>query len=118
MSVQYVFGQLLTLAFFNERATVFQEEIAWAVEKLVVRHLIALAADKAGNQQVTAQAMYEVDQLANDFVRELESEEVTERRAHLVYLLNEISQFRQHPEKFKLPPAPELPAGSPIGCGE
>lgn len=118
MSVQYVFGQLLTQAFFNDRETIYQEEIAWMVEKLVVKHLIGLAANRAGNQQVTAQAFYEVDQLANDFLRELESEEDVERRAHLVYLLNEISRFRQHPEKYQPPKAPKLPDGSPIGCGK
>ena len=116
MSVNYVISQLLTRAFFNHRETVYEEEIAWMVEKLVVKHLIALAADKTGNQQVTALALYEVDQVANDFVRELESEKVDERRAHLVYMLNEISQFRQRPKDFQPVKTPELPDGSPIGC--
>lgn len=117
MSVQYVFGQVLTQAFLGKRETVFQEEIAWVVEKLATKHLIRLAAQKGGNQQVKAMAIYELDQLAEMMVRELESEEGSERRAHLVYILSQISQFRQHPEKYEEPPAPELPAGSPIGCG-
>jgi hypothetical protein len=116
MSVNYVIGQLLSRAFFNPRETVYREEIAWMVEKLTVKHLVALAADKTGNQQVTALALYELDQVANDFVRELESEKVDERRAHLVYMLNEISQFRQRPKDFQPVKTPGLPDGSPIGC--
>ncbi len=116
MSVNYVIGQLLSRAFFNPRETVYREEIAWMVEKLAVKHLIALAADKTGNQQVTALALYELDQIANDFVRELEGEKIDERRAHLVYMLNEISQFRQRPKDFQPVKTPDLPDGSPIGC--
>ena len=117
MSVTYIFEQLLTRAFFNERKTVYQEEIAWMIEKLAVKHFIHLAADKTINKQVNALALYELDQLTQDFVREMEDEKVGERRAHLVYMLNEISQFRQHPEDYHPVKSPELPAGSPIGCG-
>ena len=116
MSVQYVFEQVLTQAFFGKRTTVFQEEIAWIVEKLTAQHLIRLGAHKNGNQQVKAMAIYELDRLAEMMVRELEEEEIEERRAHLVYILNEITQFRQHPERYKATAAPELPDGSPIGC--
>ena len=116
MSVNYVFGQLLTRVFFNHRETVYQEEIAWVVEKLLIKNMITLAADKAGNQQVVALALYEMDQVANDFVRELEDEKVDERRAHLVYMLDQISQFRQRPKDFQPAKTPGLPDGSPIGC--
>ncbi len=117
MSVIYVFEQLLTRSFFNHRETVYQEEIAWIVEKLVVRHLIRLAASKSGNKQVIALAMYEIDRLVRDFVRELKNEEVEERKAHLVFLINEISMFLQHPKDYQPVKSPALPAGSPIGCG-
>ena len=117
MSVNYVFGQLLTRAFFNERKTVYQEEIAWMIEKLVIKHLISLAADKTANKQVNALALYELDRLTQDFVRELEEEEGEERRAHLVYMLNEIGQFRQRPENYQPAKTYDMPDGSPIGCG-
>lgn len=117
MSVNYVFGQLLSRAFFNERKTVYQEEIAWMVEKLVVLHLIQLAADKTANKQVNALALYELDRLTQDFVREMDEEKVDDRRAHLVYMLNEISQFRQRPEDYQPAKNYDMPDGSPIGCG-
>ena len=111
------FEQLLTRAFFNERKTVYQEEIAWTVEKLLIKHLIRLAADKTINKQVNALALYELDRLTQDFVREMENEKVDERRAHLVYMLNEISQFRQRPENYQPVKTYDMPDGSPIGCG-
>lgn len=118
MSVNYVFNELLNQVFFNHRETVYQEEIAWIIEKLAVKNLIALAADKSGNRQVTALALYEIDRLAQDFLREMAEEKVEERRAHLAYMLNEISQFRQRPEDYQPVRSPEIPDGSPIGCGE
>ena len=39
-------------------------------------------------------------------------------RAHLRYMQEQIMQFRRDPSQFKVPAAPELPDGSPIGCGE
>ena len=117
MSVNYVIGQLLTRAFFNERKTVYQEEIAWMVEKLAIKHLIRLAADKNANKQVNAIGLYELDRLTQDFVREMEEEKVDERRAHLVYMLNEISQFRQRPKDYQPIKTYDMPDGSPIGCG-
>ncbi len=117
MSVSYVFGQLLSRAFFNERETVYQEEIAWIIEKTVIQHLIRLAADRTINKQVNALALYELDRLAQDFLREMEAEKVDDRRAHLVYMLNEISQFRQRPENYQPAKNHDLPDGSPIGCG-
>ena len=55
MSVRYVFGQLRQQAFTTPRETAYREEIAWMVEKLFLKHLIALAADKSDNQQRQAQ---------------------------------------------------------------
>ena len=117
MSVNYIFGQLLTRAFFNERETVYKEEIAWMVEKLVIKYFIRLAADKNANKQVNALAFYELDRLTQDFIREMESEKIDERRAHLIYMLNEINQFRQRPEDYQPIKTYEMPDGSPIGCG-
>lgn len=118
MSVRYIFGQLRQQAFTTPRETAYREEIAWMVEKLFLKHLIALAADKSDNQQVTALALYELDQLARSLVQELESEQVENRRAHLVYLLDEISQFRQRPKDYQPPKSPGIPDGAPIGCEE
>ncbi len=116
MSVGYVLEQLATRAFFNPRETVYREEIAWMVEKLFVKNLIALAADKNANRQVAALALYQLDDIGQQLSLELKDEKSKDRRSHLVYMLNEISRFRQHPEEYRPPAEPELPAGSPIGC--
>jgi hypothetical protein len=38
-------------------------------------------------------------------------------QAHFRYHLDEIKRFMEDPKEVKLPKAPELPDGSPIGCG-
>ncbi len=116
MSVTYVFDQLINTVFNNYRATIYAEELAWMVEKSVLRNLINLAADKTGNQQVTALALYELDRLAERLIQELNAEKVDDRKAHLGYMLNEISQFRQNPKEYEPVKSPEIPAGAPIGC--
>lgn len=116
MSVSHVFNELLDKTFSNYRSTIYHEELAWMVEKSVVRHLISLAATKEGNQQVTALALNELDRMAEDLIKELNKEQVEERRSHLVYMLNEIGQFRQHPKEYQPVKGLEIPAGAPIGC--
>ena len=88
------------------------------IEKLAVRQLIALAADKNADQQVAAIALLQLDDLDKQLDLELANEKDFSRKAHLTWLKNEIRLFRQNPKEYQLPPAPQMPDGSPIGCGE
>ncbi len=117
VSPQYVIEMLLTQAFFNHRETPWQAELANKIEKLVLRQLIALAADKSADQQVAAIALLQLDELDKQLDRELAGEKAFSRKAHLTWLKNEIRLFRQNPKEYQLPPAPAMPDGSPIGCG-
>ncbi|MAT54778.1 MAG: peptidase [Saprospirales bacterium] len=118
VSPQYVIEMLLTRAFFNHRETPWQAEMANKIEKLAVRQLIALAADKNADQQVAAIALLQLDDLDKQLDLELANEKDFSRKAHLTWLKNEIRLFRQNPKEYQLPPAPQMPDGSPIGCGE
>ena len=60
---------------------------------------------------------YEVYGLEEQLQRELDAAKSVARRAHLEYLLFEIEKFQKDPSKYKVPKAPGMPAGSPIGCG-
>lgn len=115
-SVQNVFDQLLSRAFFNPRETAYQEQLAWIVEKLAIQHLINLAADKTGNNQIAALALFQLDEVAQQLVLELNEEKAMPRKAHLVFLLENIRQFRQNPKEYQPVKSPEMPAGAPIGC--
>lgn len=109
-----VMGQLLEKVFNNAGENSYQREIARMLEKLAVKHLIALATDKTGNQQVTALARHKLEMLARKLSPEKEMDE--NQRAHLHYLLQEIGQYFQHPEKYVPAATPEIPPGAPIGC--
>ncbi|MEY3368694.1 MAG: hypothetical protein RI973_1849 [Bacteroidota bacterium] len=114
VSAVSVMRQLLEKVSGNAGESTYQREIARMVEKLAVKHLIALAADKSGNQQVTALARYQLEMLAKKLSPEKEKDE--NQRAHLHYLLLEIGQYFQHPEKYVPAATPEIPPGAPIGC--
>ena len=118
VSLSHLLEQVFTVAFFNNRETEYEKEVARVVEKLVVQHLLRLAGDQSGNKQVAAVALHEAYGLAEQMQRELNAAKSVARRAHLEYLLFEIEKFKKDPSKYKVPKAPDMPAGSPIGCGE
>ena len=116
MSLTELFEQLFTRAFFNDRRSAYETEVAQAVEKIVVQHLLELAADRKISRQVAALALLSVDHLEETLQREREAADDEGREAHCRYLLEEIRRFREHPEQYKMPDLPPLPPGSPIGC--
>lgn len=89
----------------------YQRQIAQTVEKRFVAHLLQAAANEGAGEQVRAAAMSQL--------RLLVSTKTGEKNAgHYAYLARQINQFFQDPGSVKITPAPALPDGSPIGCGE
>ncbi len=84
-------------------------------EKLFLRKLLQLAGNPKGNQQVTAVALLRVNKMASNLNSRNSSDAAVQ--AHQAYMAHQISQFKKDPSGFKLPEAPSLPDGSPIGCG-
>lgn len=116
MSAQYLMEQVLTRAFFNTRENPWQMELANRIEKLAVRQLIAVAADKDVHPQIAALALLELVQLDEQLQRELAVETEFDRKAHLTWLREQIRRFREDPSEYHLPPMPPMPDGAPIGC--
>lgn len=98
--------------------TPMEMEIKRIIQKRVLQHLLQLAGDKSIMQQVSAMALYKINQLEDDMEKSLERDADPASSAHLTYLLQQISRFKDAPDEFKVPDAPSLPDGSPIGCGE
>ena len=96
----------------------FESEIARMVEKLVVHRLLQLAGDQQVMRQVSALAWYKINQLEKQYTDALTEPSSTEQAMHHTYLLEQIAQFKKEPGDYKMPPAPSMPDGSPIGCGE
>jgi hypothetical protein len=95
----------------------YQMEINRLVRKRFVQHLLQLAGDKKIMQQVSALALRKINQIEQQTEKYVSFwEEAPDMQAHAAYILEQIHQFKQSPEKYEVPAAPALPDGSPIGC--
>jgi hypothetical protein len=89
------------------RLNALQEAIVLSTEKLFFNRLLQLAADKKGNQEVSATAVY----MLKKYIDGLTGSSIQND-----YLRNQWQQFLQNPNDFKAPPPPVVPPGQPIGC--
>lgn len=96
----------------------YQHALARVVEQRFVYHLMAVAARNDIQPQVAAAALSTLIDIEGVIPERLTaSASNSPDQAHLRYLREQIQQFRRSPEQFKVPAAPDLPDGSPIGCG-
>ena len=93
----------------NELLSAIQQKIVTATERLFFNRLLQLAADKKGNQEVTASATFILK-------RYFETMYFTDSDLNNNYLKTQWEQFLQNPNDFKAPPPPIVPPGQPIGC--
>lgn len=115
MALQDIFSSLFAALQQADNRPSFQQEIGRVVEKRAVQHLLNLAGDRSIMQQVAAIALLQVDQLENEFQQRAASGNAGQQ-AHYRYLIEQIRQFKQDPGAYKVPAAPALPDGAPIGC--
>ena len=117
MSMQDLIAGIQSSLESAQSGTPLEKEIERNNEKLFIRKLLELAANKKGNQQVSAIALGHIlaveDWLQSDNARTEDSGEA----AHRQYLSMQIEMFKNDPEDFEPPVSPTLPDGSPIGCG-
>ncbi len=119
--------------------SILQEEIAFSTEKLFFNRLLQVAADKKGNQQVSAEVLFFLEHYFYDskagkilgakdvqrdgkiirlmgVARKLANAKDVKRNAHNYYLQTQWRHFTENPNDFKAPPPPIVPPGQPIGC--
>lgn len=118
MSLYDLFNKVTSHQNIVRADTPMEMEIKRIIQKRVLQHFLQLAGDKSIMQQVSALALYKINQLEDDLKKSLEQDNDPGSRAHVTYLLQQISRFKDAPDEFKVPEAPSLPDGSPIGCGE
>jgi hypothetical protein len=125
--LNYLLTFLVGEIFFHKEAATaemtqpMEQEIARSVQKLLVRRMMELAASPQTTAPVQALLFLKLDELDTWFQQELSRSErrVDEgQKAHYTWLLRQLSLFKTHPSEFRLPPAPGIPPGQPIGCGE
>ncbi len=88
------------------------EDYRLMLEKLVYIHLLKLTNNPKAGKNVAAAAYYQLNQLDRSMMV-LGS---VKQKAHVIYLQDIATKFREDPGSFKLPELPALPPGSPIGC--
>lgn len=117
MSLIELIENLFSFSFSEIDTPTLDDEVNLMVHRLLLQNMLQLAAQKSGNSQVTATFLYMIDKFENGLKVNLNPEISEIYRAHVSYLLFQIEQFKKHPENYTMPAAPEMPAGSPIGCG-
>lgn len=117
LSLKDLLDQLIKSTSNQPALSGLESEINRLVQKRTLHHLLQLAGDKKIMQQVSAVALYKVNELEKELKSYLERGTDSAANAHATYLLQQISRFKNAPDKFEVPAAPSLPDGSPIGCG-
>lgn len=95
----------------------YELRIHHITEKRFVAHLLRAAANPAASEQVRGAVLGEVARLNTAF-KNFARNPATSAGAHYTYLTNMMDRFMEDPGSVKVPAAPELPDGSPIGCGD
>ncbi|PHN02853.1 zinc-dependent metalloprotease [Flavilitoribacter nigricans] len=118
MSLHDLLNELTQSTISQTANSAMAMEIKRIVQKSTLNHLLQLAGDKSIMQQVSAAALYKITELEADMKGFMDQRSDAASKAHVTYLLQQISRFKDAPDEFKVPEAPSLPDGSPIGCGE
>jgi len=131
-----VIGQTLKATWQSPRQNGLAAETQFAVEDIVLGHLLQLAAGSAGSsqsagaafpagvsiggapaeaasQQACAEASAQITAL-EDWLK-AQPKTSSELQAHRAAAIDQIERFRKDPAKFAAPPALAMPPGQPIG---
>lgn len=116
LSLNSYFDKIMVAVKVDPNADTYSQELQRMVEKLVVMHILQLAADKEVMPQVAAVAMLKVSDLQALLRAGMASTGDVAQKAHYTYLMGLLGQFSRNPSEFKVPPSKPMPDGSPIGC--
>ena len=99
----------------SKRLNGYHGEIQRVVDRLVMYHLIKLAADQRASEQARAIAMMEINNLKNWVERRQRNESDKNQAAHLFYSASQMKKFLENPEAAEINDPIASPDGSPIG---
>ena len=116
LSLNELFDAILQTAERGANQTGPQKEIARAVERQFLNHLLQLALNRETESQVNAFALERVSDLEKKW--KARSSNDPSELAENTYLLSQIDQFRRDPNALQIPKPARIPDGSPIGAEE
>jgi len=110
-----VIDQTLQTTWESPRQDGLLGQTQYAVETVVLTHLMQLAVAKQASPQARAIALTQISQLQAWLIDQLDMELPTGLEAHWSAALDDIERFWKDPEKFVTVPALATPPGQPIG---
>ncbi len=112
---QEVLDALLAFTWKAPAKTGLQAEIQRMVDKIVLFHLMGVAVFEQAAPQVRAMALLKIEELNSWLNEKLAGVKDAAQRAHILYGLTGIEQFRDNPGQLHLPRPLSAPPGAPIG---
>lgn len=116
--LEEVISQTLKSTWESPRLDGSQGQTQFAVESVLLNHLLQLAVDREASPQARAEALAQVGGLETWLQRQAKEAASASAVAHWSGAVDEIEQFRKDPEKFAAPPALPTPPGQPIGSDD
>jgi hypothetical protein len=96
----------------------YREQVANAVDNVVLYNLMALAANEKASEEVRGIAYMKLMELKSWFSAPLGSRHEFLNPAHVAFATWQIEQFEKDPKKMDLAPPAEPPDGPPIGADD
>ncbi|WP_431213517.1 zinc-dependent metalloprotease [Puia sp. P3] len=109
-----VIDKLLDKTLEGAPAYGYEGELQLLVDNLVLKYLLALAADPKNAENVRGEALVEIKGLRSWMAGRVGAG-ASKKNAALFFGLSQIDEFEKSPDKFVPQPALEMPPGAPIG---
>lgn len=97
--------------------TNYELEIQFVVNRRVASHLMRLCMQEEAPDQVRAWSWTKLKELQAWLSTNAHTGKTPAVQTHFRYHADQLQRFLDDPKEVKLPKAPKLPDGSPIGCG-
>jgi hypothetical protein len=117
-SLDEVIDQTLQTTWESPRQSGLPGQTQYAVETVVLTHLMQLAVAKQASPQARAIAMGQISKLQAWLSDQLDMELPPGLEAHWSAALDDIDRFWKDPEKFVVTPTLATPPGQPIGTDD
>ncbi len=109
MGLDGMLKALVKQTFLKNTNDRYEATVQQTINYNVLKHLMNLAVHPKSIPQTSAFAKAQLKELQQQFTLDAQG-------ADGAYMADQIAQFFEHPEKFKVLPSPKIPDGSPIGC--
>lgn len=107
LNLKTVLNQIIDATIKNNTSDTYLSAVQNEINTNVLKYLMSLAVDK--------NSYFETKAIAQETLSEISTYYNSKNDALSKEFIRCIKEFKEHPEKFKLEPAPRIPDGSPIG---